>query len=447
MEELIGFFVNTLPLRVDLSGAPTVAELLERVKARALEAQQNQDIPFEQVVELVQPARSLAHTPLFQVMFAWQNAPGGSLELPGLAVRDAGAAETRRPPSSTSTLTLWEDGGRIVGAWSTRPRSSSVRPSERFVELPAARARGDGAGRCRAQWSGIALLSAAERARWWRSGARTTRRFRPAQCIHELFEAQAARTPDAAALVLRGRAAHLRGAERPGQPAGAPPRGGWAWSADARGGRVPGVGPGAGGRRCWPCSRRAAPTCRWTRRFPPSGWRYMLEDAGVAPLVTRAALADRVPAGLRRCGWMSTRGRGLPPRRPRPRARGVSPGGPGVRDLHVRLHRPAEGRGGGARRRGRAPRLRGAGARDRAAETGCCSSPRSASTSRWSRCSCRCSPARRWCCAARSCGAPPEFAGAGACPGDHRRQPAARVLAGGARPGRPGTRWRASGFC
>ncbi|HEX2189135.1 MAG TPA: condensation domain-containing protein, partial [Longimicrobiaceae bacterium] len=73
IEGLIGFFVNTLPVRVDLSGAPTVAEALGRVKARALEAQQNQDIPFEQVVERVQPARSLAHSPLFQVMFAWQN--------------------------------------------------------------------------------------------------------------------------------------------------------------------------------------------------------------------------------------------------------------------------------------------------------------------------------------------------------------------------------------
>ena len=78
IEGLIGFFVNTLALRVDLSGAPAVAEVLARVKARALEAQANQDIPFEQVVELVQPARSLAHSPLFQVMLAWQNAPAGS---------------------------------------------------------------------------------------------------------------------------------------------------------------------------------------------------------------------------------------------------------------------------------------------------------------------------------------------------------------------------------
>ena len=116
IEGLIGFFVNTLALRVDLSGSPTVAELLERVKARALEAQQHQDIPFEQVVELVQPARSLAHTPLFQVMFAWQNAPRAGLELPGLR-----SARRRRPTPQTTakfdlSLSLGEAGGRIVGS-------------------------------------------------------------------------------------------------------------------------------------------------------------------------------------------------------------------------------------------------------------------------------------------------------------------------------------------
>ena len=67
--------MNTLAIRVDLSGSPTVAELLRRVKARALEAQDHQDIPFEQVVELLQPVRSLAHTPLFQVMFNLLNMP------------------------------------------------------------------------------------------------------------------------------------------------------------------------------------------------------------------------------------------------------------------------------------------------------------------------------------------------------------------------------------
>src|SRR5579875_1522238 len=69
---LIGFFVNTLAIRLELSGPPTVAQLLARVKLQTLAAQQHQDIPFEQVVELVNPVRSLAHSPIFQVMFTWE---------------------------------------------------------------------------------------------------------------------------------------------------------------------------------------------------------------------------------------------------------------------------------------------------------------------------------------------------------------------------------------
>ncbi|HST62969.1 MAG TPA: amino acid adenylation domain-containing protein, partial [Longimicrobium sp.] len=117
VEALIGFFVNTLPVRVDFSGAPTVAELLGQVRARALEAQQNQDIPFEQVVERVQPVRSLAHSPLFQVLFAWQNALGERLELPGLqsAAVPSSAQETAK---FDLALTLAESGDRIVGGLS-----------------------------------------------------------------------------------------------------------------------------------------------------------------------------------------------------------------------------------------------------------------------------------------------------------------------------------------
>src|SRR5262249_12774578 len=86
IEKLIGFFVNTLALRVDVSGSPQVVELLNRVKAQSIAAQQHQDIPFEQVVEIVNPVRSLAHSPLFQTMFAWQNTPRERLELQGVEI-------------------------------------------------------------------------------------------------------------------------------------------------------------------------------------------------------------------------------------------------------------------------------------------------------------------------------------------------------------------------
>ena len=85
-EGLIGFFVNMLVMRHDLSGDPRFMDLLKRTRSRALQAYAHQDVPFEQLVEELNPQRSLSHSPLFQVTFGLLNTPFEAVELPGVTV-------------------------------------------------------------------------------------------------------------------------------------------------------------------------------------------------------------------------------------------------------------------------------------------------------------------------------------------------------------------------
>jgi amino acid adenylation domain-containing protein len=201
LEGLIGFFVNTLVLRTDLSNRPRVGELLERVKTQALGAQQHQDIPFEQVVETVQPERSLAHSPLFQVMFAWQNAPRGALDLVGLQTMGLEMA-SHRVARFDLTVSLWESGDRIAGGVEYATALYEKSTIERYIGYWRRMLEGMVAG-SRQIVDCLELLSASERNQLLHEWNRTDAAY-PQKCVHELFEDQVRRSAEAAALEFEG---------------------------------------------------------------------------------------------------------------------------------------------------------------------------------------------------------------------------------------------------
>ncbi|MBW5422927.1 amino acid adenylation domain-containing protein, partial [Streptomyces sp. BG9H] len=197
LRDLVGFFVNTWVLRVDLSGNPTFRQVLQRVRDRALAAYDNQDMPFERLVELLNPDRSTAYNPFFQVMLAWQP-PVPEMEFPGLDAR-AERLETR-----TAKFDLFFDiipngsGGarcRLEYATDLFDRATAEDIAHRFVRvlgrLVAEPERGT---------SGIDALDAAERDQVLNRFNDTATAV-PELTIPELFEGQVARTPDAPAVV------------------------------------------------------------------------------------------------------------------------------------------------------------------------------------------------------------------------------------------------------
>ncbi|WP_440519825.1 amino acid adenylation domain-containing protein, partial [Serratia nevei] len=197
-ESLVGFFVSTLALRIDLRDDPDLPTLLERVRHTVLAAQENRDLPFEQVVELVNPPRHLGYTPLFQVMLAWQDGSVRDIPLPGLQAELAGLEYSAA--KFDLTLDLADTGEGISGTLNFATALFDRATAERYgvYLVQALRAMTLNSPR---SVSHIDLLPLAEREHLLHGWNRTERDYPLDQTLAALFEQQVRRTPDATALV------------------------------------------------------------------------------------------------------------------------------------------------------------------------------------------------------------------------------------------------------
>jgi amino acid adenylation domain-containing protein len=199
LESLIGFFVNTLVLRTNFSGNSSFQELLAQVREVALGAYAHQDLPFEQLVEKLHPQRNLSHTPLFQVMFQLQNTPTSSLELPGLSLMPL-KFDNETAKFDLALEMLDSEKGlianleynteifyadtitRLLGHLQTLLIGIVANPQQRLSDLP--------------------LLTANEQHQLLVEWNNTQTDYPQYLCIHQLFEAQVGKTPDAIAVVF-----------------------------------------------------------------------------------------------------------------------------------------------------------------------------------------------------------------------------------------------------
>ncbi|CAI8969681.1 non-ribosomal peptide synthase/polyketide synthase [Pseudomonas chlororaphis] len=202
-EHLLGFFVNTQVLKADIDAQMTFAGLLQQVKQRALQAQSHQDLPFEQLVEALQPERSLSHNPLFQVMFNHQSDARNARQLPGLLMEglqwnshtaqfDLNLDTQETAEGLWASLTYATDlfeaatAERLMQHWQNLLQAVATQASARLDDLPLL---------SEAQWQQIVHQ--------WNA---TATAYPQDQGVHRLFEAQALAQPQAIALHCNGEA-------------------------------------------------------------------------------------------------------------------------------------------------------------------------------------------------------------------------------------------------
>ncbi|HOB96248.1 MAG TPA: amino acid adenylation domain-containing protein, partial [Aquabacterium sp.] len=196
LEPLIGLFVNTLALRVRLDETPTVGALLAQVRQTLLAAQAHQDLPFEQVVEALQPSRSLAHSAVFQSMFAWQNTPQGDLTLPGLQMSPVTAE--RHTAQFDLELAMFETGEQLVGSLTYAQALFDSSTIARWADCWQTLLRGMVAGDA-LRVDQLPVLPPAQAMQLQAFNA-TAQAVPAGLCIQQLFERQVAAQPDALAV-------------------------------------------------------------------------------------------------------------------------------------------------------------------------------------------------------------------------------------------------------
>ncbi|MCF5284515.1 AMP-binding protein, partial [Pseudomonas syringae] len=197
IEGLIGLFVNTLAVRVDTSGEPDVVTLLERIKARVVEAQDHQDLPFEQVVERLRPPRSLAHSPLFQASLTWDGSQGLELQLGDMQLEPLDEQAAFAKFDLALSVSDGPDHFRCIVEYATALFDHGT--IERHLNYLEAILRAMVAD-SQTVVSHIPLLSEAERRQLTDGFNAPDAVYPQEQTLHSQFEAQAQRTPDAIAV-------------------------------------------------------------------------------------------------------------------------------------------------------------------------------------------------------------------------------------------------------
>ncbi|WP_394841909.1 non-ribosomal peptide synthase/polyketide synthase [Pendulispora brunnea] len=291
IEPLIGFFVNTLVMRSDLSANPRFVDLLAQVREAALGAYAHQDVPFEKLVDALDVERDASRTPLFQTMFALQNAPVGTLSLPGVELSPVAADAPVAKFDLTLLLAESKDGelrgtleydrdlfeaesiAAMIEHFGVLLRGIAAAPATRVAELP--------------------LLAEGERHQVVRAWNATDADYPHDACAHHLFEARVAEAPDAVALVFGDAQLSYRALNE---------------RADRLARRLAalGVGPDDFVGLCMDRSpemvvgllgilKAGAAYVPLDPTYPEERLAYMLEDAGLRVLLTRERIAVRLP--------------------------------------------------------------------------------------------------------------------------------------------------------